>query len=174
MQFTVYDDHLEVATETNVKNGNAMRISFSGIENGWRVYRSVSGSGQWRMDERYYVSSNYDIKYILNTSEFPIVKENESLSSYQRISTGNSGGYSSSGSYGSGTSSRTTSSSSNVSRTDCPNCVNDRRVYESTVPYSGTQTRYSTCSECGLRYMSSHRTHRHDRCDTCHGSGYLD
>ena len=179
MQFTVYDDHLEVATEADVKKGNALKISFSGIENGWRVYRSVSGSGQWRFDERYYVSSNYDIKYIMNTSEYPIVKENESLSSYQKISSGQSGGYSSSGSYSSGSSyssSSRSSGSSSVPRTECPNCKKGRRVYEQTisVPTFGLKTNIVRCSECGKSYDSYSVSHRHDRCNTCHGSGYLD
>ena len=85
-----------------------------------------------------------------------------------------SGGYG--GNYNGGSyngSSSSSSSSSSIPRTKCPNCNNGRKVYESTVPYSGTQTRYSTCSECGKRYMGSHTTHRHDRCTTCHGRGYL-
>ena len=177
MQFTVYEDHLEVATETDVQDGNATKISYSGIENGWRVYRSVSGEGRWRMDQRYYVNSNYDIKYIINTAEYPIVKENENLSSYQRLSSGNSGnsgGYSG-GSYSGSSGSSSSSSTATTRRTKCPNCTNGRRVYESDVPYSSLgSARYSTCSECGIRYNSAIRTHRHDRCNTCHGSGYLD
>ena len=105
---------------------------------------------------------------------FPIEKGNTmSSSSAGGYSSGSYNGGYSSGGYGRRSSS-SSSSSSSIPRTRCPNCTNGRRVYESTVGYSGTQTRYSTCSECGKRYMSSHTTHRHDRCTTCHGTGYLD
>lgn len=64
--------------------------------------------------------------------------------------------------------------SNSIPRTKCPNCTNGRRVYEGDVAYSGTDIRYSTCNECGKRYMSSHTWHRHGSCNTCHGTGYLD
>ena len=165
MQFTVYEDHLEVATETDVQDGNATKISYSGIENGWRVYRSVSGEGRWRMDQRYYVNSNYDIKYIINTAEYPIVKENENLSSYQRLSSGNSGGYSGgsySGSSGSGSSG--SGSAPQYTKT-CGVC-------------HGT----GTCNICGGdgwvtafgmgkdHYCTSCRNHD-GRCSSCNGRG---
>ena len=126
----------------------------------------------------YLVDANYNMEALWLTKQggtlfyyfFPIEKGNT-------ISSSNSGGYGgnyNSGSYGGyNGSSSSSSSSSSIPRTKCPNCNNGRKVYESTVPYSGTQTRYSTCSECGKRYMSSHTTHRHDRCTTCHGRGYL-
>ena len=178
MQFTIYDDHLDVATEADVQKGKASKISFSGMENGWRVYRSVSGDGRWRMDERYYVNSNYDIKYIMNTSEFPIVKDGESFASYQKISSGTSGGFSSSGSvnYSSGSTNTSRTESTSIPRTDCPNCKGGRTVYERSISPAtfGLKTNIKRCNECGKTYDANSIAHFHDRCNTCHGTGYLD
>lgn len=150
----------------------------------------IRKSYKMKMSEEFYVvymfDSNYnmEISYIYYNPRtdritdmylFPVTKGN-TLSS--NSTGGYSGGYSGSG-FSSGTTGTTTTPSgttgtTTIPRTKCPNCKNGRRVYESTVPYSGTQIRYSTCPECGLRYQSSSRTHRHDRCNTCHGTGYLD
>ena len=149
-------------------------------------------SYKMKMSDEFYVvymfDSNYnmEITYIYyNTITdrisdmylFPVTKGNT-------LSSSNTGGYSgSSPSFGttgttttpSGTTGTTTTpSGTTIPRTKCPNCTNGRRVYEGDVSYSGTQIRYSTCPECGLRYQSSSRTHRHGSCNTCHGSGYLD
>lgn len=172
MQFTVYDDHIEVATETDVKNGNALKISYSGMENGWRVYRSVSGSGSWRMNQRYYVSSNYDIKYIMNDIEFPIVKEGENIFSYRKISSGQNGGYSSGyngGSYGGSTGGSSGSSSGNSSK---PQYTKTCRVCHGS----------GTCNNCGGRGWVSRIgmgkdgpcpvcPNHNGRCSSCGGRG---
>lgn len=177
MQITVYDDHLEVATEADVQKGNASIISYYGMENGWRVYRSVSGNGQWRMDQKYYVNSNYDVKYFMNTSEYPIVKEGENITSYQKLSSGSSGNYSSSSqNYSSGSNSSNKVESSSIPRTKCRNCTNGRRVLERSIsPTSfGLKTNTKRCNECGKTYDANSTAHFHERCNICHGSGFLD
>lgn len=92
--------------------------------------------------------------------------------SYQGSSQ-NGNGYIGSGHYSNNYNDPNPGSRKNETRTRCLNCNNGRCVYESSVPYSGTQIRYSVCPECGLRYKSSHMTHRHGRCNTCKGTGYV-
>lgn len=61
-------------------------------------------------------------------------------------------------------------------RTKCPNCTNGRRLYEKSisVPTFGLKVNMKACSECGKTYDANSTAHWHDRCNTCHGSGYLD
>lgn len=181
-QITFYDDRMEIRNENSIKKGTCYTIPYYGMQNGWKLYRKEENYGPPldKVVEDYYVNSSYDVKHLstgthFSTVERPMVKDGENINSYVRMTNSPSGGFSggTSAGYSSGGSSGT-GSSSNIPRPKCPNCVNGRKVYESTVPYSGTQIRYSTCSECGLRYQSSHRTHRHEQCTTCHGKGYLD
>ena len=165
-EITIYDDRIEVRNETDLKQSSCLTTPFAGIQNGLRVYRRVQDLGFMVRESLYYVDADFNVRYISGGREDRYVKDGQSLGSF-------GGGNNTGGSY-SGSSGSHTDTKTSIRRTKCPNCTNGRRVYESTVSYSGTQIRYSTCSECGLRYQSSHRTHRHDRCNTCHGSGYLD
>ncbi len=107
---------------------------------------------------------------------FPIEKGNTISSSSTEGYGGGSynGGYSS-GSYGS-SSYGSSSSSSSIPRAKCPNCTNGRRVYEKSISVTtfGLKTNMKRCNECGETYDAYSNSHFHDRCTTCHGTGYLD
>lgn len=170
-EITIYEDRMEFVNVTGGVRSATTTCPFSTIRNGERVYCSVIGSGQWRIEVNYFVNDNYDIRELNNGRE--IVKYVKKGQSFGSANSGNASGYSNGNTSGYNSSNSSSGSTSTIPRTKCPNCTNGRRVYEGTVGYS-EQIRYTTCSECGKRYMSSHTTHRHDRCTTCHGSGYLD
>ena len=164
----------KMAIEIEFYNGYikvfGQRVDQSGTSGDWKLYaksdKNLFGSGY--ITTTYYVNINYDVRIVTGTVQNEVVRAGQSSSGGY-----SGGGYSGSGSSGT-TGTTTTPSGTTIPRTKCPNCTNGRRVYEGDVSYSGTQIRYSTCPECGLRYQSSSRTHRHGSCNTCHGSGYLD
>ena len=63
-----------------------------------------------------------------------------------------------------------------INRTDCPNCDGGRRLYEksNSSPSFSLELHFIRCSECGNSYDAKSTIHYHGRCNTCHGSGYLD
>ena len=151
--------------------------SWSSTPGGYRylsISKDKSYAEKWlEKPGKKYKSDDIHYKLVSRDNIVPRQSTQYSTNGYSGSTSYNGGGYSGGG-YGSSNSSSSSSSSSSIPRPKCPNCTNGRRVYEGTVGYSGTQIRYATCSECGKRYMSSHTTHRHDRCTTCHGKGYLD
>ena len=73
-----------------------------------------------------------------------------------------------------GNSGTTTSSQEAKKRVACRECVNGRRLVETSicVPTFGMKKNMKKCSECGNSYDSNEYSHRHERCTYCNGKGY--
>ena len=165
-------------------------MDYKYTDNGIKVY---FGKSYWGANSTFFLTTDNSKlsvrtsggdKYVYEKCATPsgvttcsLIRKRESNGTYVSqplFPIGNSGSYSGGSSYSNGSSS--SSRSSNIPRPKCPNCTNGRRVYEQSisVPTFGMKQNIIRCSECGKTYDSYSTSHRHDRCNTCHGSGYLD
>ena len=178
---TFFDDCIMFSS---VEEPDRLRDStmYNGTQGDYKVYTKTYDFGPMlgKSVNNYYVDKDYNVIQTINGQETRMWRDGESAGTRSRASSGgyNSGygsGYGTDGSSSSGTSSGGTTSQPKL-RTRCPNCTNGRRVYESTYGGygGGLGTRLKRCSECGEQYNAQSIIHRHDRCTTCHGTGYLD
>lgn len=166
-EITIYKDRMEIVNVTGGVRSATSTYPFYGNQNGTRVYRSVTGSGQWRIEANYFVNDNYDIRELINGREIvEFVKEGQSFGS---ANGGNASGYSNgnTGGYGSSTSSTKT------------NGNNPRQQYTKTC---GVCHGTGKCQQCGgdgwVTVMGIGKDHdcvacrNHDgRCTSCRGRG---
>lgn len=82
----------------------------------------------------------------------------------------------SSASSGSSSSSSSSAAESSPTRKTCPRCNGTGTIVVENSVSGGydLKKRMKTCSTCGKSYDSSSTGHRHDRCNSCHGTGYYE
>ena len=101
--FTFYDDYIESIGETHLKEGllnKTETFTFSGTQSGYRVYSRTYDFGTLgKAVVKYFVDSNYNVRYFHNGQEYRMWKAEESPGS-NRVGSytgGNYGGYSGGG-----------------------------------------------------------------------------